>query len=300
MLISPPGKGRRPAPIAYGPPRHLSESDIAAMWESGGTRTGARIKTLRYNHHLLAKAVASGKSLLECSRMTGLTVPRISDLKNDPAFQELVSFYAEELHEVYVDVHQRMAALGTSVLEELQERFEDAPDKFTKRELMDLFTTMADRSIPTAKGGPSPQQVIATGGGAGLALQINFVSPSTGDPEPLDLQISPSQTQAPAALPGNRKGLDLQISPEGGKAPAALMENREAVSPIPFDPYAPSPELDIDGEPFVPHNPSPAPSAQMLADARYAAAKAAVEKREAAERDAIRAALMAKRIDPNG
>jgi hypothetical protein len=36
---------------------------------------------------MLAKAVASGKSLLECSQLTGLTGSRISDLKNDPAFQ---------------------------------------------------------------------------------------------------------------------------------------------------------------------------------------------------------------------
>ena len=124
---------------------------------------------------LLAKAVASGKSLLECSRMTGLTVGRISNLKNDPAFQELVSYYAEELHEVFVNVQERMAALGTSVLEELQERFENDPEKFTKRELLELFTTMADRSIPTAKGGPSPQQAVGPNG-TGLNLQINFVS----------------------------------------------------------------------------------------------------------------------------
>lgn len=202
MFITPPGKGRRPAPINYGPPRPLSEADIASMWDHAGSgqKGVPRIKTLRYNHHLLAKAVASGKSLLECSQLCGLTGARISDLKNDPAFQELVSFYADELNEVYVDVHQRMAALGTSVLEELQERFEEAPSQFTKRELMDLFTTMADRSIPTAKGGPSPQQGLAIGGaGNGLALQINFVSPQPN--ETIDLQITPEAQKVPLPVP---------------------------------------------------------------------------------------------------
>lgn len=225
MLISPPGKGRRPAPINYGPPRPLAESDIAAMWESGGTKTGPRIKSLRYNHHLLAKAVASGKTLLECSKLTGLTGARISDLKNDPAFQELVSFYADELNEIFVDVHQRMASLGTSVLEELQERFDAEPDKFTKRELMDLFTAMADRSIPTAKGGPSPQQGISVGGGAGLNLQINFVSPT---PETIDIPPSvpapPPQTQAPAALPPHQT-----LPPDPLQPPQSLVEK---VKPI--------------------------------------------------------------------
>ena len=76
MYIAPPGKGRRPAPITYGPPRHLSESDIASMWDhvASGQKGVPRIKTLRYNHHLLAKAVASGKTLLECSQLVGLGI----------------------------------------------------------------------------------------------------------------------------------------------------------------------------------------------------------------------------------
>ena len=198
-VVTPPGKGRRPAVFAYNITRELGEADIAAMWDSNAPKGAPSLKALRYNHHLLAKAVASGKSLLECSNLSGLTPARISTLKNDPAFQELVSFYAEELHEVYVDVHERMAALGTSVLEELQERFEEAPDKFTKRELMDLFTTMADRSIATAKGGPKPQQSIVPGPNGGLALQINFVSPqgeTITQIEPLDT----SPATAPAGL----------------------------------------------------------------------------------------------------
>jgi len=284
MYIAPPGKGRRPAPIIYGPPRALSETDIAALWDPQveGAKGIPRLKTLRYNHHLLAKAVASGKSLLECSALTGLTGSRISDLKNDPAFQELVSFYAEELHEVYVDVHQRMASLGTSVLEELQERFEADPDKFTKRELMDLFTTMADRSIPTAKGGPSPQQGVSLGGNAGgLALQINFVAPQTAEPETLEARL------APAALTGNS-------SPQ-------LSESVTHVRPLLADSLGMAPGLDVDGEPFVPHTPIPAPSAAEVQQARFDATGDAIAKREAeaAERDRIRAEYMAKRLTPN-
>lgn len=267
MYIAPPGKGRRPAPITYGPPRHLSESDIASMWEHGGSKTGPRIKTLRYNHHLLAKAVASGKSLLECSQLTGLTGARISDLKNDPAFQELVSFYAEELNEVYVDVHSRMAALGTSVLEELQERFEADPEKFTKRELMDLFTTMADRSIATAKGGPSPQAANLSVGGNGLALQINFVSPAAAEPETLEAKLVPNPTQAPAAL----------------------SDDSEAVRPLLADELGMPPGLDVDGEPYIPHTPVPAPTPADIAQAKFDATGVAIAKREAelAENDRI-------------
>lgn len=257
MYIAPPGKGRRPAPIVYGPPRALSEADIASMWDrqADGAKGIPRIKTLRYNHHMLAKAVASGKTLLECSQLTGLTGSRISDLKNDPAFQELVSFYSEELHEVYVDVHQRMAALGTSVLEELTERFEAEPEKFTKRELLELFTTMADRSIATAKGGPNPQQAIVTGGGNGLALQINFVSPATGDPETIDAKV------VSGALPPSNPP--------------------ETARPLLADSLGMPEGLDIDGEPFVPHTPTPIPSPVDIAQAKFDATGRAIEQREA-------------------
>lgn len=270
MYLAPPGKGRRPSPIVYGPPRPLTELDIASMWDGqgGGQKGVPRLKTLRYNHHLLAKAVASGKSLLECSQLSGLTGARISDLKNDPAFQELVSFYAEELNEVYVDVHQRMAALGTSVLEELTERFEADPDKFTKRELMDLFTTMADRSIATAKGGPSPQAgVTVASGGAGLALQINFVSPAPAEPETIEAKV------VSGVLPG-----------EGARSPG----------PVKFEM---PPGIDIDGEPIVPHIPTPMPTQAEVAEVRNAEYDRQIAQRQAdaEERERIYAEIMAKR-----
>lgn len=274
MYIAPPGKGRRPAPIAYGNPRMLSEADIASMWDkqADGAKGIPRIKNLRYNHHMLAKAVASGKSLLECSQLTGLTGSRISDLKNDPAFQELVSFYSEELHEVYVDVHQRMAALGTSVLEELTERFEAEPEKFTKRELLELFTTMADRSIASAKGGPSPQAGLTVGGaGNGLALQINFVSPATGEPEMIDAKV-----MAPAI---------------------SHQDSAERARPLLADELGMPGGLDVDGEPFVPHTPIPAPSPSEIQQAKFDATGEAIAKREAeaAERERIYREWAAKR-----
>lgn len=273
-VLSPPGRGRRPAPLAFHMTRPLTEADVAKMWDAG-TQQFSRLKALRYSHHLLAKAVASGKSLMECSRITGHTVARISDIKNDPAFQDLVAYYADELHQVYVDVHQRMAALGTSVLEELQERFENEPEKFSKRELMDLFTTMADRSIASAKGGPNPAQGLAlVGGGNGLALQINFVSPNGEASAPMqviDQQATPNEVGALGHLP---------------------------VRPEEEDFYPPG--IDIDGEPFVPHTPSPTPTPAEIAQARFDATGAAIAEREAEakRRDALRAELMAQRGKP--
>ena len=277
QVIFPPGKGRRPAPIQYNVTRHLTEGDLADMWNPYQDGTGPRLKTLRYNHHLLAKAVASGKSLLECSNLTGHSATRICVLKNDPAFQELVSFYAEELNEVYVDVHQRMASLGTSVLEELQERFEADPEKFTKRELMDLFTTMADRSIPTAKGGPAPQQAITAGPNGGLALQINFVSPQGEPAKTIDLAPAPptpSPTQAPAV-----------------QAPA-VRTGEEISQPISRS----LPEIEIDGEP-APPSPAPYPTRPEIRQAKHDLIVKQIAQREAeaAEREKIHEEYLRKK-----
>lgn len=272
-VISPPGKGRRPAPIMYGAPRVLTEADIAKMWEHrDSVKSGVpRLKALRYNHHLLAKAVASGKNLLECSRITGLSIQRVSDLKNDPAFQELVSFYAEELHEVYTDVHSRMAALGTSVLEELQDRFEMEPEKFSKRELLEMFTTMADRSIATAKGGPKPQAGI-TATGAGLALQINFVAPQG---ETLDATASGAMI-APSPATG--------VS--GTPAPQNLLVGAEG--PNEFYPAG----VGLDGEPLTPQAPQTPVTRQDVVEARNAAIGERISRaeEEALERDRLRQA----------
>ena len=249
QVIFPPGKGRRPAPLFYNVTRHLNETDIAELWNHQRDNTGPKIKALRYNHHVLAKAVASGKSGIECSNLTGMSQVYISILKNDPAFQELVSFYADEMNELYVDVHQRMATLGTSILEELTERFEADPDKFTKRELLDMFTAMADRSIPTAKGGPAPQQAITAGPNGGLALQINFVSPTGEAPKTIDLAPAPptpSPTQAPAARQGD-----------------------------------PAISFEIDGEPFIPREPTYYPSQPEIAEARRTEHARQIDEREA-------------------
>ena len=259
QVIFPPGTGRRPAPLFYNVTRHLNEADIAELWHPQRENTGPRLKTLRYNHHLLAKAVANGKSLLECSKVCGLSMPRISDLKNDPAFQELVSFYAEEMNEVYVDVHQRMAALGTSVLEELTERFEADPDKFTKRELLEMFTTMADRSIATAKGGPAPQQAITTGPNGGLALQINFVSPQGEAPKTIELEpLAPTPTPAPAP-------------PTLTQAPAVRTGEVEPQHLA---------EFALDGEPPAPP-PSPYPTRPEIRQAKHELIVKQIAEREA-------------------
>jgi hypothetical protein len=243
-FVLPPAKGRRPAHNAYAVVRELGEEDVGELWVSAGKAPVGAIKTLRYQHHLLARLVAQGKTLTEINAITGMSGTRVSVLKADPTFAELVEFYSEELKEIYCNVHERMAALGVSVMEELQERFEEEPEKFSKRELMELFALMADRSIPTAKGGPSPSHAQAQASGNPLNLQINFVSPPTqgADPAPaIELRPEPPKgggverrealptlTESPALSPALLNALGLK---ELDLPPAA--QDRSASHPQP-------------------------------------------------------------------
>jgi len=85
--------------------------------------------------------------------ITGYSPSRISILQADPAFAELVAYYATQAEQVYLDVHQRLAALGIASMDELQERLESDPESFKNRELMSLVELTMDRTVAPAKGG---------------------------------------------------------------------------------------------------------------------------------------------------
>jgi len=106
----------------------------------------AKLKKIRSSHHEAARLVALGKEPSEIALITGYTPVRICQLKNDPAFQELVAHYSGQVEELYVDVHRRLAGFTNDAMEVLHERLLDAPDKMQTRDLKDLLTLGLDRT----------------------------------------------------------------------------------------------------------------------------------------------------------
>lgn len=145
MGAFPPARGRKAVPVAIEYVRDLNESDAAAAALPAGIETQP-LKRLRQTHHTLARLMADGVSNEEASAITGYSPSRISVLKQDPAFQQLMAYYESNKEEIYLDVHKRLADLGMSTLEELQERLEDDPSKFTNRELMEFLDHTLDRA----------------------------------------------------------------------------------------------------------------------------------------------------------
>lgn len=162
-------RGRKAKALEMSITRELNSGDLELLRNPPAFGTGTpQIKTLRNTHHMLAKLLAEGKSGAEASLITGYSPSRISILRQDPTFKELEAYYKSQVAQAFVDVQQRLASLGISCLEELQERLDAAPDDFSKRELMDLAELCLDRSAFVSAGKPGNQ---------GATININFVRP---------------------------------------------------------------------------------------------------------------------------
>ena len=114
-----------------------------------------QIQKLRSSHHAAARYFALGMKNYEVSAVTGYTEARLSVLKNDPSFQELITYYQNNAAEKVVELRERMLTVGLDALDVLQERLDERPDDFKNGELTDVVRTMADRT----GNGPSSSSV---------------------------------------------------------------------------------------------------------------------------------------------
>ncbi len=173
-LTIPPARGKRPAAIECSYLRDLDETDVALM-QAGykiDSQTPA-IKKLRSAHHELARLLAAGVKEQEAALITGYSSSRISILKNDPAFKNLLSFYSSEKMEVSIEVTKRLSALGIGALEEIQSRLEENPEDFTNEELRKLTETVFDRSGFGPKSTVSVERTIDPALLAALKQSVN-------------------------------------------------------------------------------------------------------------------------------
>jgi len=201
-------RGRKPAEHGFAVVRELTEADIPLllMPEALGSKTPA-VQKMRQSHHALARLLAEGRKGVECSAILGISQSRISILRQDPAFQELVEFYSKQKDEIYLDVHQRLAGLAVDTLEEIHERLGEDPDSFSNKELLMVAEMALDRSVAPPKKAESE----AGGAGGGVpAISITFVQGTNSGSEPLP---PPSHQDAPLR---QRDVVDLEFVVGGG------------------------------------------------------------------------------------
>lgn len=137
-------RGRPAAEIEAEVSRELTKEDLADL--DMPRPAIAPLKTLRDKHHTLARYMAQGFSDSDISSYTGYSSSRLSVLRTDPAFAELVNHYRVNREDAQRRLDERLADATGTALSVLQERLEDDPDKFDNGELLDTLKILADRA----------------------------------------------------------------------------------------------------------------------------------------------------------
>lgn len=143
-LMSLTRSGRGSAKLEAEYIRDLTPADLAMP--KSAIQTARPIAKIRDSHHALARVLASGQTEAEASIVTGYSASRISILKADPQFQELLEFYRRSTVDIVADYRQRMVNLGLDAMQELEDRLDESPEQFSPALLKDIVKDMADRT----------------------------------------------------------------------------------------------------------------------------------------------------------
>lgn len=151
-LQLPSARGRKPRELSQrlevGEPRPLRAEDVVATGPSYPlpTSTPPALQKLRSRHHQLAQLLSSGLTDFQVSVGLGYSISRISILKSDPAFKELLAYYEKQHEALHLDVQERLIHLGLDSIETLQHRLDDDPDEFSNKELLEVAEMALDRT----------------------------------------------------------------------------------------------------------------------------------------------------------
>lgn len=137
--------GRRSVAVYCAQVGEVSESDLVLLAGERGIKPRP-IARLRDRHHAIARYLAQGLKEGEVAAITGYCLSRISVLKADPTFQNLVKHYQEVENSAQGEFIERATLASLTALAELQERLEEAPESFSTGDLLEVTKVTADRT----------------------------------------------------------------------------------------------------------------------------------------------------------
>lgn len=147
-----PLRGALAAPLVIEVIRELTADDLKDL--VGAPKTDVPVlKKLTARHHRQAVLIAEGKSNLEIAAICGTTPQRIVQLKADPAFQNLIAMYQDQVLTLQLEDAARLkdkaVDLGEMAMDELIDRFEDEGKRqaMPTAEVRQVATTMLDRTV---------------------------------------------------------------------------------------------------------------------------------------------------------
>lgn len=129
--------------------RVLARADLSLLLEK---RPAVQLQTLRDTHHRVARAVAAGLPNGEIATLCGISYNRVSILKGDPAFMELVAHYraivtAEFVRSVdsYMEVATSNMLKAEVMLAEKLDKAIDGDETLPTKDLLAISRDAADR-----------------------------------------------------------------------------------------------------------------------------------------------------------
>lgn len=137
--------GRKARKIEAEVLRELTPSDIALLGTERSIKP-SHINRLSERHHALARCLASGLSVADACAITGYTPSRVSILKGDPSFEELIAFYQADKAKLVQDLGDKMRQNALEAQNIIAERLEDEPAAIGIDTLLDITKLGADRT----------------------------------------------------------------------------------------------------------------------------------------------------------
>jgi hypothetical protein len=162
-------RGRASRPLHFAEVRALTAADIELLAEEKGSRPSP-LKRLGDRHHALARCLASGMKESDAAMACGYVLSRVSVLKSDPAFQELLAFYREDTNHQYRDMHSRLAGIASDAVDEIAERLE--ADSFLEEKSISLGQLLEIAKMGADRSGHGPQSSSTINVNVGIAAKL--------------------------------------------------------------------------------------------------------------------------------
>lgn len=209
--------------------RPLTTEDIAALKTDRGKSTRP-LQQLRDSHHLVARLIASGLRTDEVVEQSGYSYQAIYRLNADPAFQELLALYREQVAISHRDItdeyHRILVANRMKAERQIADRLDDEEAAISTRDLITITRDAADR---TGYGKRSTQvrengfasEMESVWARSGAAKLIDGVS-SPG--------LAPSAAAPPSSAPAPTEPASRDAAP-GFQTPQNFAERDSSVTP---------------------------------------------------------------------
>lgn len=141
------GRGKAGMELVITAVKELSADAVAQVGKAQvGIDATPKLLSIRATHHQLAKLLAQGYKDIDVAKITGYSPSRISILKRDPSFREIVSHYANVVEQAFTDTVGKMKDVTDTALAILDERLTDDEASFTNGMLLEVATKLGDRA----------------------------------------------------------------------------------------------------------------------------------------------------------